>query len=193
MAMNKLNLRGLLVIIAVLVVGLGKVFSQATETMPRDLFYDKSGPLEKEIIPYDHIREADVFWHKRVWRTIDANEKMNLPFRYEGIDWKDLQPLINILRTAAISNEITVYDDDNFQTIKTAGDVQKVGAGYDTIPINDLDGNYVKDTVIIHEFNPASVTKYRLKEDWFFDEETSTMQVRIMAIAPIYRDEQGPN
>src|SRR5205814_2365485 len=29
-----------------------------------------------------------------------------------------------------------------------------------------------------------------VKEDWFFDEETSTMQVRIMAIAPLYYDDE---
>jgi hypothetical protein len=90
-------------------------FGQSTETMPRDLFYDKIGPLEKEVIPYDNIREADVLWQKRVWRIIDSREKMNLPFKYEGIDWRDLKPLVFILRDAAIAGEITVYQEDNFK------------------------------------------------------------------------------
>ena len=63
-------------------------YSQSTEAAPRDLSYDKIS-MEKEIIPYDHIREADVFWQKRIWRVIDSREKMNLPFRYEGVDWKE--------------------------------------------------------------------------------------------------------
>ncbi len=167
-----------------------KLFSQATETLPRDLFYEKTGPTEKEIIPYDNIREADVFWHKRVWRVIDAREKINLPFQYEGIDWKDLRPLVHILRDAAVSGEVTVYQEDNFKTVKLPNDVARIGAGSDTIPLTDLDGNYVKDTVMTREFDPTKVSKYRVKEDWFFDEETSTMQVRIMSIAPLYYDDE---
>jgi gliding motility associated protien GldN len=165
-------------------------FAQSTEAAPRDLSYDKT-PMEKEIIPYDHIREADVFWQKRIWRVIDSREKMNLPFKYEGIDWKDMSPLITIIRNAAITGEATVYGEDNFQTTLSPADVEKIGAGTDTIAINDLDGNYVKDTIIKREFDPTKVYKYRLKEDWFFDKETSTMQVRIMALAPIYHDDQA--
>ena len=47
-----------------------------------DGVYEKVTTVEKEIIPYDDIREADVFWSKRVWRIIDTREKMNLIFAY---------------------------------------------------------------------------------------------------------------
>jgi gliding motility associated protien GldN len=165
--------------------------AQAADALPRDLFYDKIGPTEKEIIPYDHIRESDVFWHKRIWRVIDVREKMNLPFAYEGIDWKDMKPLIEILLDAIASGEVTVYNEDNFKTVKTAADVASIGAGSDTIALFDLDGNYLKDTVVVNEFDPRTVKKFRIKEDWFFDEETSNMYVRIMAIAPIFYDEEA--
>ena len=40
----------------------------------------------KRMIPYEFVREADVTWSKRVWRTIDMREKINhpiyLPFDY---------------------------------------------------------------------------------------------------------------
>ena len=180
----------MLFVITLLIAATFQLFSQATETLPRDLFYEKTGPSEKEIIPYDDIREADVFWHKRIWRIIDSREKINLPFQYEGIDWKDLKPLVHILRDAAVSGEVTVYQEDNFKTVKLPTDVARVGAGNDTIPLTDLDGNYLKDTVMTREFDPTRVSKYRVKEDWFFDEETSTMQVRIMSIAPLYYDDE---
>lgn len=178
------------VLLIMLLAVTGRSYGQANETMPRDLFYDKVAPLEKEVIPYDNIREADVLWQKRIWRIIDSREKMNLPFKYEGIDWKDLKPLVFILRDAAVSGEITVYQEDNFKTVKLPADVAKIGAGNDTIQLTDLDGNYLKDTVLVREFDPTKVSKYRIKEDWFFDEETSSMQVRIMAIAPLYYDDQ---
>lgn len=186
--MKQLKLVSVLVVI--LCIGAIRASGQADETMPRDLFYDKVAPLEKEVIPYDNVREADVLWQKRIWRIIDSREKMNLPFKYEGIDWKELKPLIFVLRDAAISGEITVYQEDNFKMVKLPADVARIGAGNDTIPLTDLDGNYIKDTVLVREFDPTRVTKYRIKEDWFFDEETSTMQVRIMAIAPLYYDDQ---
>jgi gliding motility associated protien GldN len=184
------KIRKMLFVITLLIAATFQLFSQATETLPRDLFYEKTGPSEKEIIPYDDIREADVFWHKRIWRIIDSREKINLPFQYEGIDWKDLKPLVHILRDAAVSGEVTVYQEDNFKTVKLPTDVARVGAGNDTIPLTDLDGNYLKDTVMTREFDPTKVSKYRVKEDWFFDEETSTMQVRIMSIAPLYYDDE---
>ena len=184
------QLKLVLVLVVILSTAAVRVSGQADETMPRDLFYDKIAPTEKEVIPYDNVREADVLWQKRIWRIIDSREKMNLPFKYEGIDWKDLKPLIFVLRDAAVSGEITVYQEDNFKVVKLPADVAKIGAGNDTIPLTDLDGNYLKDTVLVREFDPTRVSKYRIKEDWFFDEETSTMQVRIIAIAPLYYDDQ---
>ena len=50
-----------------------------------DGVYEKKIVKEKEYIPYDHIREADVFWSKRIFREIDVNEKMNLVFKFGGI------------------------------------------------------------------------------------------------------------
>ncbi len=184
------QLKLVLVLVVILSTAAVRASGQADETMPRDLFYDKIAPTEKEVIPYDNVREADVLWQKRIWRIIDSREKMNLPFKYEGIDWKDLKPLIFVLRDAAVSGEITVYQEDNFKVVKLPADVAKIGAGNDTIPLTDLDGNYIKDTVLVREFDPTRVSKYRIKEDWFFDEETSTMQVRIIAIAPLYYDDQ---
>lgn len=174
--------------LVLLAVNISTANAQGTGEPPRDSFYDNVSMSQREVVPYDHIRQADVFFHKRVWRVIDINEKLNLPFRYEGIDWRDLSPLIKILREAAVKGEITVYNEDNFKTVMTPEAVDAYGAGIDTTQLTDLDGNYIGDTVIHNEFDPSRVTRYRIKEDWFFDEETSTMQVRIMGIAPIYTD-----
>jgi gliding motility associated protien GldN len=35
--------------------------------------------ITKRMIPYEPVREADVIWSKRVWRTIDLREKFNHP------------------------------------------------------------------------------------------------------------------
>ncbi len=44
--------------------------------------YLKEHILTKRLIPYEHVREADVIWSKRVWRRIDLREKINHPLYY---------------------------------------------------------------------------------------------------------------
>ena len=165
--------------------------SQTTETLPRDLFYDEVAVKERQPIPYDYINENDVYWHKRVWRVIDVKEKMNLPFKYEGLDWKNLSPLVDIFRNPAVAGEKTVFDDEYFKVPLTPDQVKAKGAGFDTIPLQDFEGNYTHDTVIEKIFDPNKVHHYRIKEDWFFNKKTGQMQVRIMGIAPMYWDDQA--
>jgi len=152
---------------------------------PRDAAYDRITLDERQIIPYDHIREADVFWSKRIWRVVDTREKMNLCFKYPK------QYLVNILRDHAIEGSITVYDaiDDQFTKPMTPEEVAKIGVGEaDTIRVIDPVTLEEKVEVTKPEFDPQKVTKFRIKEDWIFDEETSTMVVRIIGIAPIMEE-----
>ena len=114
---------------AVVLLFAGSVFAQE----PLDGAYVKTLTKEKEPITYDYIREADVFWAKRIWRTIDTREKMNLPFRYPQL------PLIQIIHTAAKNGELTVYDNrrypmaDQFKAVLSVDDVKKMGTRTDTV------------------------------------------------------------
>ncbi len=38
--------------------------------------------VDKLPVAYPYVREADMFWVRRVWRVIDFREKMNQPFYY---------------------------------------------------------------------------------------------------------------
>jgi len=164
--------------------------AQKVESKVRDGAYDKVSVLENEIIPYDHLREADVFWSKRVWRVIDVREKINLTFKYPKAYFVD------ILRNAAIEGQITVYDaiDDEFTSPMTPEQVSVAGVGTaDTITVLDPVTLEEKTEITNPTFDPAKVNKFRLKEDWIFDEETSTLICRIIGIAPILEvyDENG--
>lgn len=139
---------------------------------------------EKGIIPYDNIREADVFWSKRVWRVIDVREKMNLVFAYPQ------EPLIEIIHSAASNGDLTVYsnsvlDGDQFKEVLPTDKASSIGNRTDTTTVMDPITLLPVEKIVQEEFDPAKVIKYKLKEDWFFDEETSTFQVRIIAVAPI--------
>lgn len=166
------------------------LFAQVDDEQPRDGAYDEISMDEREILPYDHIREADVFWKKRIWRVIDTREKMNLNFKYPK------QYLINIIRDHAIEGTITVYDaiDDEFTSKLTPEEVAQAGVGSkDTIRVIDPITLEEKVEITDPEFDPNKVKKFRIKEDWIFDEETSTMVVRIIGFAPVMEviDENG--
>jgi gliding motility associated protien GldN len=155
---------------------------------PIDDITEKRLTTEKRVLPYDHVREADIFWEKRVWRVIDTREKMNLPFRYPE------RYFIDILLDAAKNGEITLYNpiDDKFTSPLTEEEVATIGASVDTIPKIDLETYEEILTVVVNELNPEDIKRFRVKEVWFFDQETSTMQVRILGIAPL-KDETDDN
>lgn len=144
---------------------------------------------ETRLLPYDHVREADIFWEKRIWRIIDIREKMNLPFAYPE------RPFFSILMESAINGEITVYstEDDKFSSKLTPDEVASMGATIDTVITFDPETYEEQLQVVRNDINPEDVKRFRMKEVWFFDEETSTLQVRILGIAPLIdkNDENG--
>ncbi|MBI5916839.1 MAG: gliding motility protein GldN [Bacteroidetes bacterium] len=163
--------------------------SDPNEGRPLDDIVDKRITTEKRLLPYDHVREADIFWEKRIWRVIDIREKMNLPFAYPE------RPFFSILMDAATGGEITVYstEDDKFTSKLTPDEVASMGATIDTVITFDPETYEEQIQVVRNDINPEDVKRFRLKEVWFFDEETSTLQVRVLGIAPLIdkTDENG--
>lgn len=156
---------------------------------PLDDIVEKKIVYEKRLLPYDQVREADIFWEKRIWRVIDIREKMNLPFAYPE------RPFFTILMDGAINEEITVYstEDDKFTAPLTPDEVASMGATVDTVITFDPETYEEQIQVVRNDLNPEDVKRFRMKEVWFFDEETSTLQVRILGIAPMIdvKDENG--
>jgi gliding motility associated protien GldN len=134
---------------------------------------------EKQVIAYDNIRESDVFWEKRIWRIIDIREKMNLPFKYPQ------ELFFDIIHRAVLSGEVQSFEDEDFVTPNSIEKVKNIGGGVDTVAVTDPITGDVSYQPQPRFLDPNKITKFRLKEDWLFDEETSTMQVRILGICPI--------
>ncbi|MFT4971663.1 MAG: gliding motility associated protein GldN, partial [Saprospiraceae bacterium] len=141
------------------------------------------------ILPYEHVREADIMWEKRIWRVIDIREKMNLPFGYPE------RPFFSILMDATTDGSLTAYstEDDKFTSPLTPEEVASMGATVDTVITFDPETYEEQIQVVRNDLNPEDVKRFRMKEIWFFDEETSTMQVRILGLAPLIdvKDENG--
>lgn len=156
---------------------------------PVDDIVEKRTTFEARLLPYDPVREADIFWEKRVWRVIDVREKMNLPFSYPP------RPFFKILMDAAKAGEITVYDieDDKFTKPLAPEEVASKGASVDTVTVFDPETYEEKIKIVSNEINAEDVKRFRVKEVWFFDKESSSLQVRILGIAPLLdvKDDNG--
>ena len=42
-----------------------------------DFIYTRQAVTERKVVPWPYLREADVFWAKRITRIIDVREKQN--------------------------------------------------------------------------------------------------------------------
>ncbi|SHF94241.1 protein involved in gliding motility GldN [Mariniphaga anaerophila] len=162
--------------------------------------YQKSDMSQKKPMPLPTVREADVFWSKQVWRIIDLREKMNLPLYYPTADIDGRTNLINLLLKGIESGQITPYDarlDDDFKVPLTYEQVQEAfGAEESTEETIDFDTGERKTVTIQGEIRPGEIKQYMIKEEWYFDKQSSSLNVRIVGICPIrefVRESEGMN
>jgi gliding motility associated protien GldN len=149
-------------------------------------------------LAYEHIREDDAVYKQRIWRDIDVREKINQTFVYAAEEESGSQKFIDILLNAIQKDSnVHAYNalDDRFTRRMTKKELTTllVGGGrWERIPDRDKDPDgskgIFKDTFLVDDFNSNAITKFRLKEEWVFDKESSRMFVRILGIAPIQVD-----
>ena len=148
--------------------------------------YARNDIVQKKPMALPSVREADVFWSKKVWRIIDLREKMNLPLYYPTQEMDGRENLITLLLDGISTNQITPYADDDFKTPMSYQQVQvNFNAQPQTVSHLDFDtGETITDT-IEGKINKDEIKQYMLKEEWYFDKQSSTLNVRIIGIAPI--------
>ena len=101
-----------------------------------DGIYKKEHTPNKKPIPYAYVREADVYWSKKVWRIIDLREKINMPMYYPSKAMDGRKSLIDVLIDAIKYEGLQAYsdNDDEFkQAINIDQVSQAMGAINDTI------------------------------------------------------------
>ncbi|GLR19240.1 type IX secretion system ring subunit PorN/GldN [Portibacter lacus] len=144
--------------------------------------------VENRVLPYEPIREADIAWEKRIWRIIDTREKRNLVFRYPE------KSFFSIIQELANDGDINVFRDDRFTEIIESDELIQILNRVDTSVVFDPETYEEQIKITTEEINWEDIKRYRVKELWFFDEETSRLRVRILGIAPIkeeYDEETG--
>lgn len=145
--------------------------------------YKRENYKEKKPVPLSFIREADAIFAWTIIRVVDLKQKQNLPLTYPK------SRLIDILLEALKSGEVDDYlfnlEDLEPENRITSDDVLKELNKIDTVTIIDLESGLPITKYEPRVFNPNDVIKFRIKEEWVFDKQRSTMLVRIVAIAPI--------
>ncbi len=147
---------------------------------------------ERTPLAYENLREDDAVYREKIWREIDAREKMNLSFRYSASEDNGNQRFISILFKAIQDGPdnggVTVFNpiDDRFTTPMTVAEVsEKISGGAVQVPITDSLGNVTSYKTVTAEVNLDSFYKFQIKEEVIFDKESSRLFWRILGIAPV--------
>ncbi|MCG6189609.1 type IX secretion system ring subunit PorN/GldN [Maribellus maritimus] len=151
--------------------------------------YKRTDVFQKKPMPLPSAREADIFWSKKVWRIIDLREKMNLPLYYPTTEMGGKVNLITLLLEGIKNGQITPYDarqDDDFKIPMTYEQVEEsFGAEASTIERRNFDTGEMEKVTIEGEIRPNEIKQYMVKEEWYFDKQSSTLNVRIVGLCPI--------
>ncbi len=178
-------------ILPVFVIFFGNNEAKSQDSDVLDGIYAKEHVPARKPVPYHHLREADMMWSKRIWRILNLREKINHPLYYPTNEKpiEDRYSLTQLIIWAIENSGMQVYgiDDDEFTTPISLEEVTGyLGSGSDTTQVETAPDVFI-DTVIVNPPRPEEVTRYLMKEVWYFDKQRSKLEVRIVGLCPIRR------
>ena len=157
--------------------------------------YVKETNLTKRVIPYPHLREADVMYKRRIWQEIDLRQKFNHPFYFPLDPIQDRQNLFDVVREALlVEGSLVAYsagplgDDDEFTFPLSPDSIRKILNPVTLVKEYDDFGEVIGTIQQSNELSSDKITRYRIKEDWIWDRQRSERYVRILGIAPMMED-----
>ncbi len=164
--------------------------AKVRKSLRRDAAVDDDAIRDRVPLPYEHLRADDAVYRHKIWREIDAREKINLPFRYSADQDNGNQRFLSILLKAIQDSVVTVFSsiDDRFTTPMTKSEVGEILLGPELeIKQFDANGNEITPIRRRNELNFDSIYKFRIKEEVVFDKESSRLFFRVLGIAPVKR------
>lgn len=173
---------------------LGAQVLDPTSDSPLDGVYSKSVDTpHKKPISYVELREADIMWLKRVWREVDMREKANHTFYFPTSPTQGRKNFMHTIMDAIELERIHAYSavdsenfvgDDTFKQQITYQDA--MGAFRTQVTVEDEDE--FGEVVYLTDYDTTKleeITRFRIKEEVFFDKQRSVMETRILGIAPV--------
>jgi gliding motility associated protien GldN len=164
----------------------GCISAQTVSPTVLDGVYIRENNFQKKTMAYNFESEAKLMWSKRIWRVLDLREKINHPFYYPIQPTRSMRNLVTVIRESLCAGELSAYDvmSDEFLYLQNSGEACKLGEKVDTIFQPDENGNLVP-IPINDPFPTENVRRFRIKEDWFFDNSRGVMEARVIGICPI--------
>lgn len=145
----------------------------------------------KRVVPYPYLRESDVMWSKKIWRTLDLKEKLNHPLYFPLEELNDRNSLFTVIKNAlTVDGSITAYglgptqDDDEFKYPLSSAQIDSILNPVISVAQEDL---LTGEITYIDTPDPVQteiVTQYQIKEHWVFDKQRSERYVRIIGLCP---------
>lgn len=145
----------------------------------------------RRVIPYPHLRQADVMWRKRIWEVIDLRQKINHSLYYPLDALEDRLSLWNVVKKGLEEGSITAYslgptqDDDEFRFPMEGNELDSILNPSKVKYVENLDTGEPEPVQIKDPVETDDIVAYKLKEDWIFDKQRSERYVRIIGLAPI--------
>jgi gliding motility associated protien GldN len=160
-----------------------------------DGYYAMTDMQNAKPTPYHAVRQSDIIYKKRIWREIDLREKMNQFLA------SPKGRLIDALMDAISKDELTAFDptptkddpngDSGWTNRLTAEQAKLKLADSARVDIFNANGEKTGTRMAASDFQPDSVIKFRIKEDWIFDKQRSVWEPRIIGIAPMVKPSVG--
>ena len=154
----------------------------------KDGVYDKENAVNRRYIPYTHLRQGDVTWEKRVWRVVDMREKVNQNLYYPKEPNVSRISLMQLITKYVLSGQIIAFKDEEFLVPFEKSEIrEKLVIRSDSTEQEQFDENgnvyYVKVAGAVDStWIFSNFCQLELKEDWFFDKQKSTLEVRIVGL-----------
>lgn len=143
-----------------------------------------SNAKDRNPLDYDLIREDDAVYRHKIWKVIDAREKMNAPFLYNEDGGSQL--FFTILFRAITEDSVLAFEHYDFRKpYKLDKFMAKFSGGIDTVEQIGLDGEPIGYAIGKKEFPLDSVYEFQIMEEIIFDKEASRLVHRIIGIAPM--------
>lgn len=175
------------------------LFSDVYSQVHGGIYVKENFPM-RGVTPYQHIREGDMMWSKKIWRIIDLRQRINHPLYYPtepqgGFD--DRMSLIDLIIYGVKNEGLSIYSPDDpyneFKIPMTHEElIIRLGGGIDTLPIENLLTNEIEYKPVTKDIKTSEVKEFLVLEGWFRDRKRSVQEVRILGLCPVrcyYRED----
>jgi len=162
-----------------------------TQTVLDGAYVPEHNPTRR-MVPYPHLRQADVMWEKRIWEVIDIRQMQNQALYLPLEEIANRKSLFDVIRKGILDDfSITAYslgptqEDDEFRYPMNPTEVDSVLNPIVLRYKEDLDTGEKIPVENKEPYTSDDIVAYKIKEVWLFDKQRSERYVRIIGLAPV--------